>query len=121
MKIYLLTCVAAIVLAGAATANPTTLQGSAATSGDVEIVTSGEHQYVKFGSNFAVESQAECEVQHVDSQTGKVTKIGQLISRKGYQVYQVPEGLVIDRGDRIVVYSPLMADELATVELSESE
>ncbi len=119
MKTLIISCVTAIVLAGAATANPTALQGSVATPGDVTIVSSGEHQFVKFGSNFAVESQAECEVQHVDSQTGKVTKIGQLISRKGYQVYQVPEGLVIDRGDRIVIYSPLMADDLATVELSD--
>ena len=51
----------------------------------------------------------------------RVTKIGQLVSKKGYQVYQVPEGLVIDSADRIVVYSPLIADDLATVELEKEK
>lgn len=118
MKTLILTCVATIVMMGSALANPASPQ-SATAPGDVEIVTKDGHQFVKFGTNFSVESQAECEVQHVDGQTGKVTTIGQLISRKGYQVYEVPDGLVINRGDRIVIYSPLMADDLATVELSD--
>ncbi len=102
-------------------AQPAQLQGTINTPRDVEVVSRDGHQFVKFNSSFSVESQAECEVQHVDGQTGKVTKIGQLVSKKGYQVYQVPEGLVIDSADRIVVYSPLIADDLATVELNENE
>ena len=118
MKFSLL---ATLLLGTAATAQQGQLQGTVSDPGDVEIVSNDGHQFVKFGSTFVVESQAECEVQHVDGQTGKVTKIGQLVSKKGYQVYQVPEGLVIDSADRIVVYSPLIADDLATVELEKEK
>lgn len=108
-----------LFLVTGALAQPTQLQGTLNTPRDVEVVSRDGHQFLKFGSSFSVESQAECVVQHVDGQTGKITKIGQLVSKKGYQVYEVPEGLVIDGADQIVVYSPLIADDLATVELLE--
>lgn len=98
-----------------------TLRGTATApaQGDVEIVDNNGHQFVKFGQNFTVASQAESEVRHIDGQTGQVTTLGKLVNKSGYQVYEVPAGLKIDSTDRIVVYSPLHADELATVNLAD--
>jgi hypothetical protein len=97
------------------------IRGSVVTpaAGQIEVVSSGDHQYLKFSEEFSVASQAETEIRHLDGQTGAITVIGKLISRNGYQVYEVPERLKIDGDDQIVLYSPLHADDLATVELSE--
>lgn len=111
-----------LLAAGPTTAEPTTvLKGTVLNpaAGDIEVLSSNGHQYLKFEKNFAVASQAESEVRHIDGQTGQSTFIGYLVNRQGYQVYEVPAGLTIDSDDRIVVYSPLMADDLATVELDE--
>lgn len=108
---------AAWLLSLGAYAQPGSLQGTVNQPGDIEVVSRDGYQYVKFGESFSVESQAECEVRHLDAQTGQVTTIGQLVSKHGYQVYQVPDGLVIDDADRIVIYSPLIAEDLASVEL----
>ncbi len=119
-----------VALAATLTAAPTlaapqladlggTLRGTATApaTGEVEVVENNGHQFVKFGENFSVASQAESEVRHIDGQTGAVTTIARLANKSGYQVYEVPAGLSIDSADRIVVYSPLHADELATVNL----
>lgn len=127
MKRLILTTLLGIALtAGPALAQPShqvdfggPLQGSTVTpaSGGLEVVSSGGHQYIKFSEDFSVASQAETEIRHIDGQTGAVTTLGNLASRKGYQVYEVPQHLVIDGSDTIVLYSPLHADDLATVEL----
>lgn len=114
---FLSILVTASLLGVGAYAQLGSLQGSVNQPGDVEVVSRDGYQYVKFGKSFSVESQAECEVRHLDAQTGQVTTIGQLVSKHGYQVYQVPDGLVIDDADRIVIYSPLIAEDLANVEL----
>lgn len=98
-----------------------TLRGTstAPAQGDLEVVENNGHQFVKFGQNFTVASQAECEVRHIDGGTGKTTTIGRLVNKAGYQVYEVPAGLKIDAADRIVIYSPLHGDDLATINLVE--
>lgn len=126
-KLILTTLLGLLLSSGSVLAQPSSvrvelagaLQGSGGTSaaGDVEVVSSGEHQYIKFGDSFTVASQAETEIRHIDGQTGQVTTLGNLVSRTGYQVYEVPAHIIIDKDDTIVLYSPLHADDIATVEL----
>lgn len=89
--------------------------------GQVEVVSNSGHQFIKFSQDFAVSSQAEAEVRLVDGQTGKVTFIAYLNRQNGYQVYEVPPNMNVDEGDQIVIYSPLTADNVATVDLVEAE
>lgn len=121
MKTFIIAAVTGWLLAaGPSAAEPTSvLKGtvSSQAAGDIEVISADGQQYIKFAENFSVTSQAESEVRHLDGQTGQTTFIAYLANRRGYQVYEVPEGLVIDEQDSIVVYSPLMADDLATVEL----
>ena len=53
----------------------------------------------------------------MDGKTGKETLVGHLISKQGAQVYTIPKNLTVDGSDRIVIYSPLRAEDLATVDL----
>lgn len=97
-----------------------TLRGTVSNpaAGQVEVVSSGGHQYIKFDDKFSVRSQTETEVRHVDGATGKVTVIGPLVSREGYQVYEVPERVTVGSDDKIVLYNPLYANDLADVDLT---
>ncbi len=87
-------------------------------AGQVEVISNGGHQFLKFSEDFSVASQTETEVRHVDGESGKITVIGALVSEKGYQVYEVPERLVIESNDKIVLYNPLYANDLADVDLT---
>ncbi len=99
------------------------MQGTttAAAEGEVQVISNSGHQFIRFDKDFAVASQAEAEVRLVDGETGKVSFIAFLSKRNGYQIYEVPEYLQVGQGDRIVIYSPLRAENVATVELSEEE
>ena len=99
------------------------MQGTttAAADGEVQVISNSGHQFIRFDKDFAVDSQAETEVRLVDGKTGKVSFIGFLSKKNGYQIYEVPEGMQIGDGDQIVIYSPLRAENVATVELSEDE
>ena len=86
-------------------------------AGDVRVVSNEGRQFIKFDDQFQVASQAETEVRLVDGKTGKQTVVGHLVKRKGAQSYTVPANLKVDSEDRIVLYSPLQAEDLATVDL----
>lgn len=131
-KLMILGAITLSLMAGPALAGPNSgmnpkadlegsLQGTTVNpaAGEVEIVSNSGHQFIKFNKEFEVASQAETEVRLVDGQTGKVSFVGYLVDKNGYQVYEVPEGMKVDEADRIVLYSPLHAEDLATVELSD--
>lgn len=131
MKCLVLAAAAALTLGiapiHAQPAAPLQLDGSmqgtttAPARGEVQVITNSEHQFIRFDKDFSVASQAETEVRLVDGQTGKVSFIAFLSKKNGYQIYEVPEHLHIDDGDKIVIYSPLRAENVATVELLEDE
>lgn len=94
---------------------------TAAADGQVQVVSNSGHQYIKFDKDFAVASQAEAEVRLIDGKTGKVSFIAFLNKQNGYQIYELPDHLSVEEGDQIVIYSPLRAENVATVDLSEEE
>jgi hypothetical protein len=113
------------LIAGPARAEQTSLDGAvqgihgSPAAGQATIVSRNGHQFLRFAEGFSVASQAEVEIRLVDGRTGAQTLVGRLSSRSGTQVYQLPEGVRAGEDDRIVLYSPLQAEDLATVELSE--
>lgn len=85
------------------------------------MISNSDHQFVRFDKDFSVASQAEAEVRLIDGETGKVSFIAFLSKKNGYQIYEIPEHLHVGEGDRIVIYSPLRAENVATVELTDEE
>lgn len=86
--------------------------------GQVQVVSNGDRQLVKFDRDFKVSREPGAQVRHIDS-SGRVTTLGQLKSDDGAQTYAVPESVTVGEDEHIVIYSPRYDEDLATVELGE--